>query len=196
MVLPLEIVPAGAALARAHRQADDPVFFGPGAGISATWRFDSLTGAFGVLYVGAGLAGALVETLPRNPRRRMVAYGDLVSRASSELRCPRDLRLVDLHGAGLRRLGLDNAISTGPCVPCGAWSEALWVHPDAPDGIAWRSRHDPREICFALFERPGLKFAVAPSVALPGSTAGSRDYPRPIRQVDRRTAVLSAARPC
>lgn len=166
MALPLDIIPAGTVLARVHRAANGPVFFGPGAGNPPTYRFDSLAGTFGVLYVGAGLPGALVETLLRNPRRRMVAYHDVVSRASSELRCPRDLRLVDLHGAGLQQLGLDNAISTGPYGPCGAWADALWAHPEAPDGIAYHSRHDPREICLAIFERPGLKFTAAPAAPL------------------------------
>jgi hypothetical protein len=166
MTLPLDIVAADTALARVHRAADDPVFFGPGAGAPPTYRFDSLTGSFGVLYVGARLPGALVETLLRNPKRRMVAYHDVALRASSELRCPRDLRLVDLHGAGLQQLGLDNAISTGPYGACGAWAEALWSHPEAPDGIAYQSRHDPREICLAIFERPGLRFVAAPAVAL------------------------------
>jgi len=92
----------------------------------------------------------------------------VVARASSELRCPRDLRLVGLHGAGMRQLGLDNTISTGPYRPCGAWAQALWAHPEAPDGIAYRSRHDPREICYAIFERPALTLAAGSPIALLG----------------------------
>lgn len=164
----MDLVPAGAALARIHRQAHHPVFFGPGAGVPPTCRFDSLAGGFGVLYVGAALPGALVETLLRNPKRRMAAYVDLESRASSALRCLRDLRLVQLHGAGLQQVGCDNAISTGPYDPCGAWADALWAHPEAPDGIAYESRHDPRQICYAIFERPDLEFAVEPPVPLLG----------------------------
>ena len=166
MTLPTDVVAVDTALARVHRQGDHPVFFGPGAGIPATYRFDSPTGRFGVLYVGAALPGALVETLLRNPRRRMVAYRDVEARASSALRCQRDLRLVQLHGAGLQRLGLDNAISTGPYDPCGAWADALWAHPTAPDGIAYQSRHDPRQICYAIFEKPDLIFTVEPPLPL------------------------------
>jgi len=81
---------------------------------------------------------------------------------------PRDLRLADLHGAGLQQLGLDNAISTDPYRPCGAWAEALWAHPAAPDGIAYRSRHDPREICHAIFERPALTLVAPSPIALLG----------------------------
>jgi hypothetical protein len=164
--LPLDIIPAGAALARVHRISNGPIFFGPGAGNTPTYRFDSLTAKFGILYAGVALPGALVETLLRNPKRKMVAYRELASRATSELRCKRNLRLVRLHGAGLQQLGCDNAISTGPYDPCGAWADALWDHPEVPDGIAYQSRHDRREICLAVFERPDLEFTAAPPVPL------------------------------
>jgi hypothetical protein len=180
MALPLDIVPAGTSLARIHRTANDPIFFGPGAGNPPTYRFDSMTGQFGVLYVGLALSGALVETLLRNPKRRMVAYREVESRASSELRCSRELRLVQLHGAGLQNLGVDNAISTGPYDLCGRWADALWAHPEAPDGIAYQSRHDPREICLAIFERPGLRFTAGVPVPLldqlPNLTATLSEY--------------------
>jgi len=164
--LPLEIIPAGTPLIRVHRLTHHPIFFGPGAGIPPTYRFDSLRGEFCVLYVGLSLTAALAETLLRNPTRRMIAYGALAARASSELRSGRDLRLVRMHGTGLQRVGCDNAISTGPYEPCGAWADALWHHPDKPDGIAYQSRHDPSEICLALFQRLDLALQVASSVRL------------------------------
>jgi RES domain len=156
--LPIDVISAGTPLHRVHRTALDPIFFGPRRGAAPTNRFDSATGAFGVLYVASDLAGAVVETLARNPQRRMVAEADITSRAASLLRCRRDLRVVQLHGAGLQRLGLDNAISTGPYAPCGAWSDALFAHPEAPDGLIFRSRHDPDRMCLVIFERPGIAF--------------------------------------
>ncbi len=144
----------------------EPIFFGPGAGEPPTYRFDSLSGCFGVLYVGLSLEVAVVETLLRNPARKMVSFPTIAERASCELQSNRDLRLVDLHGPGLQRVGCDNAISTGPYDPCGAWADALWAHPDAPDGIAFQSRHDPSQISLALFSRPGLHLVAAPSVPL------------------------------
>ena len=69
--LPLDLVPAGTPLFRIHRRDRNPIFFGPGQGVAPTYRFDSLTGAFGVLYVGLSLAAAVAETLLRNPGRRM-----------------------------------------------------------------------------------------------------------------------------
>ena len=154
--LPTQPVPAGTTLYRVHREIHDPVFFGRGAGAAPTYRFDSLSGAFGVLYVGLGMSCAMVETLLRNPARRMVDFKDIDTRAVTLVHSNRDLRLVQLHGTGLQQVGCDNAISTGPYDICGAWSEALWGHPSAPDGIAYQSRHDSSEICLAVFERPDL----------------------------------------
>jgi hypothetical protein len=132
------------------------MFFGPDAGNPPTYRFDSLSGTFGVFYAGLGMAGAVMETLLRNPARKMVDYTDIDSRALTLVHSGRELRLVRLHGNGLQQLGCDNAISTGPYDPCRAWSDALWAHRSAPDGIAYQSRHDPGEICLALFERADL----------------------------------------
>jgi hypothetical protein len=143
------------------------VFFGPGAGNPPTFRFDSFAGAFGVLYLGLGMAGALVETLLRNPARKMIDYVDVAARALTSLHSGRDLALIQLHGTGLQQLGCDNAISTGPYNPCGAWSDALWAHASTPDGIAYQSRHDPGEICVALFERPDLALVPDRTTDLP-----------------------------
>jgi hypothetical protein len=96
----------------------------------------------------------------------MVSFPAIAERASCELHSHRDLRLVALHGPSLQQVGCDNAISTGPYDPCGAWADALWAHPDAPDGIAFPSRHDPSQISVALFSRPGLTLVAAPSVPL------------------------------
>ena len=78
----------------------------------------------------------------------------------------RVLRFARLHGTGLQQIGCDNAISTGPYEPCGAWADALWAHPSAPDGIAFQSRHDSSEICLALFERPDLGLTAGSPTAL------------------------------
>ena len=158
--LPMDILSAGQVLHRVHRASFSPIFFGPGKGMSPINRFDSASGRFGVLYLGLPLSGALAETVLRNPQRLMVAASDITSRAATELCARRDLRVVRVHGRGLQALGTDNAISTGPYEPCGLWADALWDHPDKPDGLAYQSRHDPGEVCIALFERPDLKIDV------------------------------------
>jgi hypothetical protein len=97
----------------------------------------------------------------RNPQMRFVSEGYVTLRTVSELICSRELRLVDLFGRGLSRVGATNAISTGPHAPCRAWSDYLWSHRDQPDGIAYASRHNSRQICYAVFERPDMKFTAA-----------------------------------
>ena len=158
--LPIEVLPAGTVFQRIHRMTLEPVFFGPGIGVAPTYRFDSGSGQFGVLYVGLSCAGAIAETLLRNPHRLMVATAEIADRAATELTCRRAVRVVKLYGAGLQTVGTDNAISTGPYEPCGLWSDALWSHSDSPDGIAYQSRHDSNELCIALFQRPDLEFEV------------------------------------
>jgi hypothetical protein len=177
-LLPIDVVPAGTVLFRVRRLGRGPIFFGPGRGGGPTYRFDSLTGRFGVLYVGLSLDAALVETLLRNPARRMVAYPELAERASCGLTATRDLRVARLYGTGLQAVGCDNAISTGPYEPCGAWADALWDHQDRPDGIAYQSRHDSGQICLALFERDDLHLEAPDPVPL-------------VRQLPTVAAILS-----
>lgn len=163
--LPTLTLAAGTILHRVHRIGYDPIFFGPAAAPLRVpeSRFDSASGRFGVLYLGASRAAALVETLLRNPRRRLVAAERIAERAASEVVALRDLALVRLMDAGLQQLGLDNSITTGRYAPCGLWADALHDHPSSPDGLAYRSRHDPSQTCVALFERD------APPVAAQGA---------------------------
>jgi hypothetical protein len=149
-------------LFRVHRLEHHPIFFGPppaeGEGSAPNRvpesRFDSASGRFGVLYVSMALEAALVETLLRNPRRRLVAASRIAERAYSDIRVMASMALVSLIDTGLQQLSLDNSIATGPYEPCGLWADALWDHPEAPDGLLYRSRHDPAQRCIALFERP------------------------------------------
>nr|WP_111300268.1 RES family NAD+ phosphorylase [Paracoccus saliphilus] len=154
--LPIRSVGAGADLFRVHRTTFSPCFYGPGEGNPPTYRFDSASSAFGVLYVAPRPDAAIIETLLRNPARMTVSAAEVAVRSLSILQAPRELRLVDATGPNLSRLGTTAALSTGPYDPCGLWSDALFSHPDQPDGIAYASRHNPDELCFALFERSDL----------------------------------------
>lgn len=154
--LPIDEVQAGQVLHRVHRSSLDPIFFGPGPNVPPTNRFDSASGRFGVLYAGLTLRGALAETLVRNPQRLMVAMNDIIGRSVSGLVSDRPLRIVRLYGSGLQTVGTDNSISTGPYEPCSLWSDALWDHPDRPDGLAYQSRHDSSEVCLAIFEKADI----------------------------------------
>jgi len=167
--LPLLTIPAGVPLFRVHLVIHGPIFFGPatdavtGIRQPPTYRFDSLTGGFGVLYVGQHFEGAFAETVLRNPQRRFVSQNYVTLRAVSEVRASRDLKVMDFNGPGLSAVGVTNAISTGPYNHWWAWSDYLWSHRDLPDGIAYASRHDPQQICYAVFERPDVTFRAEPA---------------------------------
>jgi hypothetical protein len=158
--LPIIELPALAALVRVHRLEHDPVFFSPGAGNAPLGRFDSPSGAFGILYLAQSLEGAFAETVLRNLQRRLVDLSEITIRAMSVLGLPRPVQLVEMRGPGLQVLGTDNAITTGPYGPAGAWADALHDHQDKPDGIAYASRHDPDQLCVALFSRSAIELEV------------------------------------
>lgn len=153
--LPLAPIPAGKALFRVHRTVYAPIFFGPdrASGRLPVFRFDAASGRFGVLYLAPTPDAALIETLLRNPERQTVSYREIRIRSLSALCAGRDLALVDMTGPGLSRLGVTAALSSGPYEVCGQWADALFDHPQAPDGILYPSRHNPAETCIALFAR-------------------------------------------
>ena len=113
-----------------------------------------------MLYLARTFAGSFAETVLRNPQRQLVDLAAIASRGLSTLGLSRPIRLVAMYGAGLQALGTDNAISTGPYAPCGAWTDALASHRQRPDGIAYPSRHDPDQLCVTLFERTDLTIEV------------------------------------
>jgi hypothetical protein len=159
--LPLLEIQPNETLSRIHRLRHDPVFYSPPAGDPPEGRFDSPNGLFGVLCAAFSFAGAFVETLLRDPSMPFIAAQDLGERGLVALTPSRLARLVDLRGPDLQRLGLDTSISVGRGLNCGRWSEALFLHPERPDGIAYRSRFDPGESCAAIFQRADLSLVVA-----------------------------------
>jgi len=170
--LPTVDVPAGTRVFRIHRLGLGAAFFGPrvdpatGERQPPTNRFDSTSGSFGVLYAAARFEGAFAETILRNPQLTFVSQNYIRRRCVTELTFSRDVRLVDMRGRGLSRIGTTNAISTGPYPPCWIWSNYLYSHRDKPDGIAYSSRHNPAQICYAVFERSDLAVAQGEPIPL------------------------------
>ena len=64
----------------------------------------------------------------------------------------RALSLVDLTGKGLTFLDADGRLLTGSDDISQKWPKALQDHPENPDGIYYRSRHDPSRFCLALYQ--------------------------------------------
>lgn len=130
------------------------MFFGPGAGNQPTHRFDAPAGEYQVFYVATDYDGAFVETLLRNPFRRIVDESDLAIRNMAVLKNDTPLKLVNAYGAGLSTIGATGALSTGKYTASRRWSLALWAHPDRPDGMIYTSRHNNSLLCVAIFDRP------------------------------------------
>jgi len=106
---------------------------------------------------------AFIETLLRNPRIPFVERTEIEIRSASALANDHVLKLVDFRGGGLSQIGADNRLTTGSYAVAGQWALALWQHADAPDGILYRSKHDPKHICTAIFDRAHCRFSVSSS---------------------------------
>jgi hypothetical protein len=138
---------------RVHRIAYGPTF----SGRSGDNRFDAPAGEFGVLYVGKDEHCAFVETFGHATGVRLVEQSELAARALARIEPKRPLRLVNLTGDGLARLGADARLTVGESYEVAhQWSLAIHAHPQKADGIVYNARHDPSRVCAAIFERVSL----------------------------------------
>jgi hypothetical protein len=146
---------------RVHGVGRGPLFFGKGGGN----RFDAPAGEFGVLYVGSDAHCAFIETFGHATGVRSVTMGELSARGIAVITSVRPLRLLDLTGKGLARIGADARLTSGDDYGLShRWSKAVHDHPSLPDGILYRARHDPNRLSAAIFER------VAPALAVVSDT--------------------------
>ncbi len=134
---------------RIHPAALDAIFFGRDTGN----RFSAPAGEYGILYLGESTAAAFVETFGHATGFRFVQRSELAVRAISTVESNRPLRLVDVTGPGLARMGADNRLCDGDLGIASRWAMALHGNHSSPDGLYYRSRHDPSERCAALFNR-------------------------------------------
>jgi len=142
---------AGQVLHRFHAKLRDPIHFD----LSMQGRLNAPDATYGVLYTAQSRRGAFAETFLREPGRTLLAHDLLDGKAYSAIALTRAVRLVRLYGNGLAMLGATAQITHGglPYDLPQSWSKALHDHPAILDGIAYRSRHDDNEVCFALFDR-------------------------------------------
>lgn len=91
---------------RMHAAGRDPLYFGK-AGRN---RFDDPQKGYGVLYAADDVAGSFVESFGRSPGRNLVSPQALGARSLARIVADRRLRLVDLTGPGLARIGATGAI--------------------------------------------------------------------------------------
>jgi hypothetical protein len=151
---PLPLRELGAELLwRIHRRVHDPYFFGPPAGAQPTGRWDAPAGQFGVCYLALGDPRfAFAETLLRGPSS-IVNESAVAERGLARFEIVAPLRLVAMHGPALIPLGATAAVSSGPHEFSRTWALALHEHPDRPDGILYRMRHDDDGFGITLFDR-------------------------------------------
>jgi hypothetical protein len=145
----LPIEPSPGPSIRSYERGRAPIFFGR-TGLN---RFDAPAGQFGALYVGVDIYGAFIETFGRQLSTRDIQWAQLAAREMAVILQSRPLRLVDLIGPGLSRIGADARLADGSYEISRRWALAFHEHPDQPDGILYRSRHDPSRFCIAIFDR-------------------------------------------
>jgi hypothetical protein len=113
------------------------------------------------LYGAESFEGALSETIfhdvPVAGPSRQILISSLTPWLRSTIAPTRPLRLADLRGFGLARLGTTRAAlidSPAREYPATAqWAKALYECPQQPDGILWISRQYDRSAAFILFGR-------------------------------------------
>lgn len=144
--LPLKKIEATTIFYRVHKSKYRAIHFGNTGG----GRFDTPEG---IVYLGIDEYVAFRETIGRFSKYRSISGKELEKRRMSEVKSDRLLSLVDLTGKGLTRLEADARLFTGSYKIAQQWSKALQDHPNTPDGIYYRSRHDPSRFCLALYQK-------------------------------------------
>lgn len=104
-------------------------------------------------YLGESREASFVETFLRRPPVRLLSRAFLDERLIAELTPSRAIRVVNLYGPGLARVGATAAVASGPYNASQAWARAIWEHPSQPDGLLYRCRHDDNELALALYDR-------------------------------------------
>jgi len=126
-----------------------PKFFGK----TGNWRFDSPNKDYGTLYAAMSEQACFVETLLRG-LNSFVAQSELDIRSLCSFRVIREIRLVRAYGPHLNSVGASSVVtSTSDYEVCQRWSQKFHSHPDAPDGILYRSNYDNDELALVLFNR-------------------------------------------
>lgn len=164
--LPTHVVPTGAILYRIHRTTSGPLHFGPRTKPESRGRWDAPNDEFGICYLAEHPHLAFAETLLRDLDLDEIASATLAARALTRVEVVRNLALVRMHGAGLRRLRATGAVVQGPYATTWTWSLALHGHRETPDGIRYRSRHDDDAFVIAIYHRAMSALAPGPSVGL------------------------------
>lgn len=144
----------------------------PGFRATKSCRFDDPRQEFTTLYCASDFATCYSETLLRDGTFDYDDSQYVVSRAIHESRSLTvvvadllKLRLVDLFGEGIRKMGLDASVGLGAYSTTQELALSLYEHAEKPDGIVYHSRLSPGRSAVVFFDRalphirlfPGLK---------------------------------------
>lgn len=156
----LETWARGERIVRCHKSAFGATEYNPGFGRGRFHPFENDKGT-GVptVYGSSSLDGALSETvfhdLPIRGEGRSILRSSLKTMMVSVLSPLRDLKLVQLHGYGLRRLEISRAelieSGAGQYGQTAKWARALYACGDKIDGLVWVSRQHDTSLALVLF---------------------------------------------
>lgn len=158
--LPIKVLKSD--LFRIHRSDLNAKFFGR----TLKNRFDASDCSYGVMYLGLDEYCCFIETFGQQTGDNFVTIEELSVNSLASIKLSRELRLVDISGAGLARVGADNRLTTGAHALSRRWSRAFHDHRDYVDGIYFRACHDPDRSSIALFERAQNSIIVTKSIKL------------------------------
>lgn len=157
--LELANIPAGARFGRIFpARFPDPLGFGKSPSRFSDPRRRVPDNRFGVLYLGTSLKVCFVEAILRDRRNGTIAdlpieEAELARRKFAEISTAEELRLVDLRGDALLRMGVpSDVVGASSQGLARAWSLAFHDHPVAADGIIYPSRLN-EETNIAVFDR-------------------------------------------
>lgn len=147
-------LPAGHSLVRVHPLSRGPIFFGPALGRPPMNRFGAPDQQYRTLYAAEHLEGAFVETVLRRPTGRILRREAVEERGWSLVRPSRALTLAKIFDDGLQFHQIDaGEISVNDYGPSRALARSFYTDFSNLDGLAYRSRYDNGQICYAIFDR-------------------------------------------
>jgi hypothetical protein len=147
--LPLAAV-TGTLFRISRRKYSSPIYWSR----KSLFRFDSPAALHGVFYTGRTFETSLLEVFGDQWKTSHLVTTDLLREFDvCEISLAHRLKVVDLDGKNLNRLGTDsNIFASTDYDRTRLWANAFMAHPDAPHGIRYPSRKNQKLHNFALFE--------------------------------------------
>jgi hypothetical protein len=117
-------------------------------------RFDGPSQGYKILYTGENIYAAFAECFLRNPQqKRNITEALIRDKVLFEINSCKQLTFADLTGKGLNIIGTSNDIICGDQITARKWAKAIFLHPQMVDGIKYRSRLDPDQLNYGIFDR-------------------------------------------